>query len=117
MFHLSCIGTSLIWPYFFSNCASVTTHQMVLFGETVFNSKWFNYPPELQKYMVLVIARSQYPSQFTGLGLFECSLEAFAQVSFFKFMFQPDLRLTLVLFKIIKSSLSFYMIFRKISDR
>lgn len=96
IFLLSCIGTSLIWPYIVCYFANITTHRMALIGETIFNSNWFDYPPELQKYTILIIARSHYPSKFKCYGLFNCTLEAFGNVRFLIFMFQVDLTLSLL---------------------
>lgn len=117
MFHICTMASSLIWPYLFSYFASSTTHRMTLIGNTVFDSNWFDYPSELQKYMILIIARSQYPSQFTGLGLYDCTLKEFGNVRFLQFILKLDLILTLLRFKITKSSFSFYMVFRKLSNK
>lgn len=116
MFHICTMASSLIWPYFFSYFASSTTHRMALIGDIIFDSNWFDFPPELQKYMILIIARSQYPSQFTGLGLYDCTLAELGNVRYLLFMLEPDLKLTLLRFKITKSSFSFYMVFRRLSN-
>lgn len=43
---------------------------------------WYRYPPALQMFMILMIARSQKPFNFTGFKVTKCSLQTFTSVSF-----------------------------------
>ena len=54
---------------------------MTATGFTAFDSNWYDYPPELRKYIILAIVRSQEPVGFTGFGIFGCNLEVFAKVT------------------------------------
>lgn len=46
-----------------------------------YDSNWPQYPLDLQKYFILMIARSQQPIDFNGLGIIHCNLEVFGNVS------------------------------------
>ena len=79
-FNVCCAIVSLTWPFFFCYYATFTTNRVAALAQTAYNSNWFDWPPELQKYVILIIARSQEPVRLTGLGLIYCSLEVFAKV-------------------------------------
>lgn len=83
VFLMLCIGSSLLWPFLFCYFATRTTERIARIAGMTFSSNWFDYPTGVQKYVVLIIARSQVPSQFTGLGLFDCTLAVFGKVQFF----------------------------------
>lgn len=82
MFLLVCIISFLIWPFLFCYFASMTTEHVANIGETVYNSNWFEYPIEFQKYVILIMARSQNPLYFNGLNLFGCTLHVFGRVGY-----------------------------------
>lgn len=76
-FHLVCIFVSTTWPSVFCYFGNFATDRFSEIGDTAYDLKWYNYPLKIQKYMVLIIARSQEPTYFTGLGVCHCSLEFF----------------------------------------
>lgn len=71
---------SLMWPSIFCYFADLTTDRVLKIGDTVYDLNWFDQPVEMQKYVTLMIARSQERIYFSGLGLITCSLEAFGKV-------------------------------------
>lgn len=77
-----CVPCSLSWTAFYCYYADFATDQVseIGNGDTVYNSNWYEYPIGLQKYMILMIARSQEPVHFTGFNMFYCSLELFSNV-------------------------------------
>lgn len=77
----SCILCGLFWPAFISHYASHATDRISSIGDLVYNSNWIEYPPQLRKYAILIIARSQEPVYFWGLNLFRCTLHGFGFVS------------------------------------
>lgn len=79
-FHFVAMVTSLIWPYLFSNFATFTTDRISSIGDTAYNMNWFDFPPNLQKYFISIIARSHENVHFTGLNMFRCTLEVFGKV-------------------------------------
>lgn len=86
IYSVVCIACSLIWPYIFCYFASLTTDRVSAIGNIAYDVNWFDFPPKLQKYLILIINRSQEQVQFTGLNLIGCSLEVFGKVSI---SFQP----------------------------
>lgn len=80
-FHIVCILCSLIWPSCFCYFASVTTEKVSSVGDIAYCSNWYEYPIHLQKYVTLVIVRSQEPMYFTGFNLIRCTVETFGKVS------------------------------------
>lgn len=76
-----CMMCSLIWPSIFCYFGTHITDRLLLIALIMYESKWYYYPLELQKFVILVIARSQKPAYFTGLNLIRCTLEIFGKVN------------------------------------
>lgn len=72
----------LLWPYLFCYFANLTTDRVLAIGDDVYNLNWLEYPVQMQKCLILIIARSHEPIQFTGLQMIECSMEMFGKVSY-----------------------------------
>lgn len=79
-YNVVCLIGSLIWPFLYCYFATFASDRVAALSQTVFNTNWFDWPPEIQKYFILVIARSQKQFEFTGLGLLGCSLEVLGKV-------------------------------------
>ena len=71
---------ALGWASVYCYSASFVTERILSNGNTMWSTNWFDYPPELRKYVLLIIARSQRPVFFTGLGLIKCTMETFRAV-------------------------------------
>lgn len=80
------ISFFLSFVFVFCYFAAHTTKRIASIGETTYNSSWCEYPPELQKYVSIIILRSQRPSHFTGLGVFRCNLKTFCKVRVMNFL-------------------------------
>lgn len=78
-FQGACIGASF-WTFLFCNYATIATENVDEIGFRTYASDWFNYPLYVQKYIILIIARSQEPIQFTGFNLIYCNREMFGKV-------------------------------------
>lgn len=76
-----CIICASAWPFLFCYFATLASERILTVGQTTFNSNWYMFPPELQKYLILIIARSQKPVYFNGFGLVHCTLETLAKVN------------------------------------
>lgn len=70
----------MFWPAFICAFASYATDQIISTADVVYNSNWREYPLDLQKYFILIIARAQHPFFFNGLTLVHCTLEVFGKV-------------------------------------
>lgn len=79
--NIACFVCGLCWSTLFASFSNSVTSHISAIGFTIYNCSWLNYPAELQKYMILMIARSQKPAHLTGLKLFPCTLEMFGKVS------------------------------------
>lgn len=80
IFYCTCILWSLPWPALFCYVANLTTDRIYSLGDIAYEMDWFEYPPEIHKFFILIIARSQIPADFTGFKLIRCTLETFVQV-------------------------------------
>ncbi|XP_031637097.1 uncharacterized protein LOC116349691 [Contarinia nasturtii] len=76
-----CIICASAWPFLFAWNATLATERIIAVGQTTFGLNWYDYPPELQRCLVLIISRSQKPVYFTGLGIVHCTLETLGKVS------------------------------------
>lgn len=80
-FHVLCVICSMTWACLYCYFATFATNRLTALSQVAYDANWLNWPPELQKYITLITARSQMPIHFTGLGLFRCTLEVLGQVS------------------------------------
>lgn len=77
---LNCLVTSSANLYFYCFAGSVTTNNLLLFSDALFESNWFKMPNYLQKYFIIMIAEAQRSHFLDGFGLIRLSLEAFTKV-------------------------------------
>lgn len=68
------------WPSIYCGLATHVTGRISSIGDSTYNSNWYDYPPELRKFVNLIITRSQEPVYFTGFNLIGCTLEIFGKV-------------------------------------
>lgn len=61
--------------------ATLTTDRVPNIGVAVYDLNWYDYPQNVRKNIVLIIAHSQKPIYFNGLKMFHCTLEIFGKVS------------------------------------
>lgn len=120
--NLVALFASLLWPYMFCNFANSVTERMLLLGDVAFGSDWYTYPPKLQKYIVLIIARSNKPVFFSGLGLIRATLETFGKVRCLKCAMpliysKQCFKFGNIYLQLLKSSTSYYVLFRSFSQR
>lgn len=76
---LSC---GLFWPFLFCHYGTIATDCIRSIDLASYNANWLDYPPELRKYIIPIIAQSRSKINFNGFNLLSCSLEAFAKVLF-----------------------------------
>lgn len=76
-----CQSAGMMWPYLFCHFANLTTDRVLAIGNVIYDLNWIDYPVNMRKYIILLIARSQQPIIFSGLYLFPCTLEVFGLVS------------------------------------
>lgn len=70
----------LIWPYIFCYFADSTTERIANIQRSVYNLNWYDFPHNLRKHFVLIMAQSQRTACFDGLALVRCTLASFAIV-------------------------------------
>lgn len=80
VFDVICVICYLIWSSLFCYHGNLAADRVSSVGSSAYNSNWFHLPVEMQKFMTLIIARSQNPVYFTGLGLIDCTMEVFEKV-------------------------------------
>lgn len=50
------------------------------YADVSFESLWYKFPVNLQKYVLMIIANAQRPQIFSGLGIIDLSLMSFMKV-------------------------------------
>lgn len=80
IFDFLCIIGGLTWPYLFCYFATRTTNRVLTIGNSVYDLDWYEYSADLQKYIILIIARSQKNVHFSGFSVVGCTLVVFGQV-------------------------------------
>lgn len=112
LFDMSCIISALLWPFLFCHFANSVTDEITRLGFTVYNSNWYDFPNDLQKYIPLVIIRSREPVYFTGLGLIRCTLKVFGDVSKFPMCIWWVDFIMHTSFQLLRTSCSYYMLYK-----
>lgn len=80
-FHTVCTACSLFWPCMYCHFSTQTSFRIASIGDIAYGANWYGYPPEVQKYLVMIIARSQEPIFFSGFGFIFCTMEVLLKVS------------------------------------
>lgn len=71
--------TSLIYCYFGNRISS----KSVQISDAAYTMEWYNFHPQIQMVVKLIILRSQHEIYFTGCGVIICSLEMYKKVVFY----------------------------------
>lgn len=71
---------ALLWPSFFCHFANSAADHVSAIGDIAYDLNWFEHPVELQKYVILMIARANERIAFSGLQFITCSMETFGKV-------------------------------------
>lgn len=79
-FNVICAACSLCWPYVYCHFATMTTERIASISDVTYSANWYDYPPILKKYLILMIARSQEEIFFSGFGFVYCTLEILLKV-------------------------------------
>lgn len=120
VWHIISIACALVWPTLFCYSASGVIENVTNIGNIAYDSNWYDYPPTLQKHIIIIIARSQEDIIFSGLNLIGCSIEVFGNVSQMNIEFwmckKKVLNITFLLIQLFRSSCSYYLAFRAVSD-
>lgn len=82
-FYTVCTACSLFWPCIYSHYSTITTDRITSIGDFAYSSNWYDYPPQVQRYLVMIIARSHVQHYFDGFGFIYCTMEVLVKVSFF----------------------------------
>lgn len=80
LFSVLLLNCAIFWAVLICHFATRTTNRVSSIGYVAYGSNWFNYPPKLQKYIILCIVHSQRPVGFHGCKLIGCTLETLAKV-------------------------------------
>lgn len=114
----------LLFLFLFSYFGEMVTVRSLVIADSVWDSLWYQYPTKLQKYMQLTIGYSHIQFHYSGLGLMYCTMASFSGVgSFFNIwdfsiaFFNTKIFhfLSLVYFQLVKTSVSFFMLFRNVA--
>lgn len=73
--------TNPSWMFLHCYLGVLVTDKYEQFSEHLYEVEWFTLPPGMQKYFILMLANTQKPLFFDGLGIYVLDLEAFATVS------------------------------------
>lgn len=100
-----CITCSLVFLLIHCFYANFVTQYLDSVSDKMNESNWHMYPVNLQKYLLVILARTQWELNFTGFGFFRCSVEIFGKVNQGLIFFIPEsLSVVNFYFQIVKTS-------------
>lgn len=79
-FHTVCTACGLFWPCIYCHFSTKTIDRIASIGNVAYGADWYDYPPEIKKFLILVIARSQEEMNFSGFGFVHCTMEVLLKV-------------------------------------
>lgn len=62
--------------YFANMTSDLVTHT----SYAAFESDWYTYPMDIQKFIILIVRRAQNPVKFKGLNVIDCTVETYGKV-------------------------------------
>lgn len=77
------VPASLVTLYVYCYAGSMMTVHFEELADVVYQSKWYEYDPQIRKCLVLLIANCQKPMVFNGFKLIYLTLNTFARVCMF----------------------------------
>lgn len=81
LYNIFTICITVVWPLHFCAFASSATERISIIRYSVYDLDWYDLPPELQKYLILIIAQAQEELYFTGFHFIRCTLGNFGVVN------------------------------------
>lgn len=87
---LLCVPLVFLLVFIYCYSSTQISGNLEEVGDIVYQANWYQYPPELRKFPILIIARSQATFNFTGLNVFYCNKATFVSVSKVKHEFQDE---------------------------
>lgn len=70
-----------MWPAIICYFATYSTNRVSTINEAVYDLNWYDYPQDVRKYILLIMAQAQVPIFFSGFKMVHCTLEIFGKVS------------------------------------
>lgn len=61
--------------------ATKVTLHLLKFSDLAYDARWYKYPPKLRNPVRFMIQNAQRPKLYTGFGVINCNLNAFARVT------------------------------------
>lgn len=92
-----------------------TTVKFLRFSDAAYESLWYKFPVELQKYLRLIIADAQRSRAFDGYGVMDLNLVTFAKV-FCSAKISKNPLLRILLLQVMKSAVSFYLMIKTFAE-
>lgn len=66
----------------FCELGDMVSSQFVVFNDSLERLNWYLFPIEMQKMMIIVMAKTQQPALLRGFGNIVCTRETFKKVIF-----------------------------------
>lgn len=114
------IGSLMVlFLFLFSYFGEMVTTRSLAIADSAWNSLWYIYPVQYQKYLKLTIGYSHIEFHFSGMGLMYCTMASFSGVShnhayrriFSELLFDNFSPF----FQLVKTAVSFFMLFRNVA--
>lgn len=98
---------------------SFTTDNFFRYAEISYESLWYQLPVNLQQYLRLIISNAQRPQIFNGLRIFDLSFMLFTRVlsKTLRYTFEEcRISLEIFVFQVLNGSLSYYLMFKSLTE-
>lgn len=80
LFDMSCLLCALFWPALICYYGTFATDRIETVADMGYDTNWYEYPDEVRKHIILIIARGQEHVYFMGYGVVRATLEVFGKV-------------------------------------
>lgn len=72
---------ALLWSSFFCRFGNSAADHVSAIADVAYGLNWFEYPVEMQKYVILIVALANERVEFSGFQVITCSMEMLGKVS------------------------------------
>lgn len=80
---ISSIALGYLMKILFLYCffGNKLTDDLLSMNDLVYESEWYHYPVQTQRYLILIMARAQQPFYISAYNVMPCTLENYGKVN------------------------------------
>ena len=101
--------------YIFCQLGEMVSGKFMDLSETIYQLEWYNFPPEIQRILIILLINTEEPVEFVAYGNIVCSCETYKKVIFLIVSLEPGMVMSFISFdlQVVNVGYSYFSIFRR----